>query len=213
MDMRFGTWNIRGLYRVGSLKTVARELGKYKLDLVGVQEVRWEKGGTERAEDYTFFYGQGNGDHRLGARFFVHKGNISEVRRVKFIGDRMSYIILRGRWCNVIVLNVHAPCEDKGDDEKDRFYEELGRAFDQFPRYDTKILLGDFNAKVGRQNIFKLTIGNESLYEISNDNVVRVVNFATSKNLSKVQCSRIAEFINTPGSFLRETHTTRLITF
>jgi exonuclease III len=58
MDMRFGTWNIRSLYRIGSLKTVARELGKHKVDLVAVQEVRWEKGGTERAEDYTFFYGQ-----------------------------------------------------------------------------------------------------------------------------------------------------------
>jgi hypothetical protein len=55
--MRFGTWNVTRHYRIGSLKTVARELGKYKLDLVGVQEVRWEKGGTERGEDYTFFYG------------------------------------------------------------------------------------------------------------------------------------------------------------
>jgi hypothetical protein len=44
--MRFG---IRSLYISGSLKTVERELGKYKLDLVGVQEVRWDKGGTERA--------------------------------------------------------------------------------------------------------------------------------------------------------------------
>jgi hypothetical protein len=70
MDMRFGTWNFRSLYRIGSLTTVARELGKYKLDLVGVQDVRWEKGGTERAEDYTFFYGQGIGDHQLGAGFF-----------------------------------------------------------------------------------------------------------------------------------------------
>jgi exonuclease III len=61
MDMRFGTWNIRSLYRSGSLKTVARELGKYKIDLVGVQEVRWDKGGTEWAEDYTFFYGAGTG--------------------------------------------------------------------------------------------------------------------------------------------------------
>jgi endonuclease/exonuclease/phosphatase family metal-dependent hydrolase len=46
-----------------------------------------------------------------------------------------------------------------------------------------KILLGDFNAKVGRENIFKPTIGNESLHEISNDNGVRIVNFVTSKNL------------------------------
>jgi hypothetical protein len=46
-----------------------------------------------------------------------------------------------------------------------------------------KILLGDFNAVVGREDIFKLTVENESLHEISNDNGVRLVNFATSKNL------------------------------
>jgi hypothetical protein len=47
-----------------------------------------------------------------------------------------------------------------------------------------KILLGHFNAKVGREDIFKPTIGNESLHEISNDNGVRLVHFATSKNTS-----------------------------
>jgi hypothetical protein len=83
--------------------TVAREFGKYKLDLVGVQEVRWEKGGTERAEYNTFFYGQGNVDHQLGTGNFVHKRILSAVRRVEFISDRMSYIILRGHWSNIIV--------------------------------------------------------------------------------------------------------------
>jgi hypothetical protein len=82
----------------------------------------------------------------------------------------MSYIILRGCWCNIIVVNVHAPCEDASDDIKDSFYEEIGRVFDQFPKYDMKILLGDFNAKVGRDDIFKPTIGNESSHKISNDN-------------------------------------------
>jgi exonuclease III len=94
MVIKFGTWNARSLYRTCALKTVDRELGKYKLDLVGVQEVRWEKGGTERAEDYTFFYGQGNGDHQLGTGFFVHNRILSAVRRVEFISDRISYIIL-----------------------------------------------------------------------------------------------------------------------
>jgi hypothetical protein len=47
----------------------------------------------------------------------------------------MSCIILRGRWSNIIVVNMHAPCEDKSDDVKHNFYEELGRVFDQFPRY------------------------------------------------------------------------------
>jgi hypothetical protein len=46
---------------------------------------------------------------------------MSAVRRVELVSDRMSYIILRGFWCNIIVLNVCAPCEDKSDDVKDSF--------------------------------------------------------------------------------------------
>jgi hypothetical protein len=95
----------------------------------------------------------------------------------------MSYIILRDRWCHIIVLNVHASIEDTTDDVKDSFYKELERVFDKFPEYHMKILLGDFNAKVCREDIFKPTIGNESLHEISNDSGIRLVNFATSKNL------------------------------
>jgi hypothetical protein len=110
---------------------------------VGVQEIRWEKGGTERTEDYTFVYGLRNGDDKLGTGYFIHKRVISAVRRVEFISNRMPYIILRGCWCNIIVLNVHDTCEDMGDDIKDSFYEELGRVFDQFPRYDMNILLDD----------------------------------------------------------------------
>jgi hypothetical protein len=94
----------------------------------------------------------------------------------------MPYIILRGCWYHVIVLTVHAPSV-KTYDLKDSFYEELECVFDKFPKYHLKILLGDFNAKVGRKDIFKPTIGNESLHEISNDNEVRLVNFATSKHL------------------------------
>jgi hypothetical protein len=60
MDMRFDTWKVRSFYRAGSLKTVLRELARYKSDLGGVQEVRWEGGGTEPAGEYTFFCGKGN---------------------------------------------------------------------------------------------------------------------------------------------------------
>ena len=78
---------------------------------------------------------------------------------------------------------MYAPSEDKSDDSKDIFYEELEQVFDHFPRYHTKILLGDFNAKVRREDIFKPTIGKESLHQDSNDNEVKIVNFGTSKTL------------------------------
>jgi exonuclease III len=70
--MRLGTWNVRSLYRAGSLVTVSNELSKYKLDLLGVQEVRWDGGGTELAGEYTFLYGNGNENHELGTGFFLY---------------------------------------------------------------------------------------------------------------------------------------------
>jgi hypothetical protein len=93
----------------------------YKLDLVGVQAVRWDRGGFEPTGEYTIFYWKGNENHKLRTASLNIVGNI---------------------------------------------------------------FLGVFNAKVGREDIFKPTIGNENLHEISNDNGVRVVNFATSKNLT-----------------------------
>jgi hypothetical protein len=58
---------------------------------------------------------------KLGIGFFVHNKIISAVIRVEFVSDRLSYITLNGRWCDIIVLNVHAPTEDKDDDIKDSF--------------------------------------------------------------------------------------------
>jgi hypothetical protein len=59
--------------------TVVEEISKYELDLVRVQDVRWDRGGTELAGKYIFFYGMGNEYHELGTGFFVHKRIISAV--------------------------------------------------------------------------------------------------------------------------------------
>jgi hypothetical protein len=67
---------------------------------------------------------------------------------------------------------------------EDSFHDEVECVFDRFSIYHTNIFLGDSNVKVSREEIFKPTIGNDSLHEINNDNGVRVLNFATSKNLT-----------------------------
>ena len=58
-----------------------RELARCKLDLVGVEEVRWDKGGTVRAGDYNFFYRKGNKNHQLGTGFFVLHRIVLAVKR------------------------------------------------------------------------------------------------------------------------------------
>jgi exonuclease III len=131
------------------------------------------------------------------------------------VSDRKSYIILRGRWCDIIVLNVHAPTEDKNDNVKDRFYEEIEQVFDKFRKHPIKVLLGDFNAKVGRKDIFKPTIGNESLHEINNDNGARLAKFATFKKPygQEYDVPTSLTFINSLGRLLMERRPTKLAIF
>jgi len=103
----------------------------------------------------------------------------------------MLCITLRGCWYDIIVLNVHAPpTEGESSDTKDSFYKELECVFSQFPKYHIKMFQ---YTKLGRGDIFKP--GNESLHEINRNNVNKIVNFATSKNI-----------------ILIGRHTTRLIT-
>jgi hypothetical protein len=71
--------------------------------------------------------------------------------------------------------------EEKCNDSKGSYYEEVKQVFDHFPNYNMEIILGDFNAKLGGEDIFKLPIGNDILHQDSNDNGVRIVNFTTSK--------------------------------
>ena len=127
-----------------------------------------------------FFYGNVNEKHQLGTGFFGHYRKISAVKRVEFVSNRMmSYIVLRGRWCIIVVLNVLAPSEEKRYITKGSFYKELELVFDHFPKKHMNIPLGDFNEKLGRHCIVKPTIWKEGIHQDCNDNGVRIVNFAT----------------------------------
>jgi hypothetical protein len=74
MDLRFGRWNVRRVYGASSLKTVASEFAKYNLDLLAVQQVRWDKGGSQPAGNFIFIYRNGIAYQLLRDRIFHRKG-------------------------------------------------------------------------------------------------------------------------------------------
>jgi hypothetical protein len=95
MDMKFWLVEHKKLYRACSKVTASKELSRYKLYVVELQVVRWDGGGTRSARVLHFSTERG-------------MGIISEVKRVEFVSDRMSYIVLRGCLSHTIVLSIHA---------------------------------------------------------------------------------------------------------
>jgi hypothetical protein len=78
--MRVLSWNIRSFYTEGTPMTVLGELFKYKLDLMGLTEVRWVRGGTKSAGEYTFFYAKGNKNHEVGMEFLCRRELYQQLR-------------------------------------------------------------------------------------------------------------------------------------
>jgi len=118
---------VRSLYRQRSPGNAGREFASYRLNGGGMQEVRWEEGGTQRA-----LYRIGKKNYQSGVKCFVHLRIISRVKRVQCISGRMSYVVLRGRWCNNIVLIPQATTEDKSGGSEESFNEQLEQVFDYF---------------------------------------------------------------------------------
>jgi hypothetical protein len=82
---------------------------------------------------------------------------------------------------NITLINAHAPTEDAEDHIKENFYDTLEKIYDLAPQHDIKIVLGDFKAKIGKETTFRPTIGKESLHEETNNNGLRLIDFASGK--------------------------------
>ena len=99
------------------------------------------------------------------------------MKRVEFVSDRVSYTVLSGRWCNIIVLNVHAPSEEEGDDSKTVFMRNQSRYLINFLSTIRKFYYEILMQKRGDSILSRRQLG------MSNDNGVRIINFAALKNL------------------------------
>ena len=96
----------------------------------------------------------------------------------------LTTIRIKANFYGISLICAHAPTEDKDEQNKYMFYERLEREYDRCPDHDIKIVLGDFNAKIGKERIFGPTIEKFSLHDETSDNGMRLTDFAAAKNMA-----------------------------
>ncbi|KAL0271865.1 UNVERIFIED_CONTAM: hypothetical protein PYX00_008828 [Menopon gallinae] len=143
-----------------------------------------------KADGYTFFYSststtrQHNIRRQYGVAFAVANNYLHTVKRFTPVNDRIYHIRIKSKPQDICIINAYAPTEDKEEDIKEEFYELLEHTYDNLPTHCVRIVIGDMNAQIGKENHFRPTIGPDSLHETCNDNGNRLVNFAISKNMT-----------------------------
>ena len=97
--------------------------------------------------------------------------------------ERIRSFRMRGKFNKCTIILVHAPKEGQDKPGRESFYSKLNQLYQRIPTHDTKIIVGDCNAEIGRQEVFKLVIWNWSPPETTNKNGIRATDFATNTGL------------------------------
>ncbi|XP_051858036.1 uncharacterized protein LOC127565056 [Drosophila albomicans] len=119
----------------------------------------------------------------FGCGFVVSRRLRHHVSNFTPVSERLATNRVKARFFNLSIICAHAPTEEKDDAAKDAFYARLEDTYDRCPNHDVKIILGDFNAKVGRERIFDRTVGQFSLHETTSNNGFRLIDFAAARNM------------------------------
>jgi hypothetical protein len=123
-------------------------------------------------------------NHEFGTAFLVHSKFNHLVINFTPINERLCVIRIKGRFFNYSLINIHAPTNDSEEEAKDQFYEQQERAYAACPSHDVKLVMGDANAKIGRETVHQPTISKHSLHESTNENGLRLVDFAAGRQVA-----------------------------
>jgi len=135
-------------------------------------------------KSHTLFYsGKEKGVREFGVAFVVERNMKRNVLDFKAVDERICVLRIKTRFQNMSLINVHAATEEKEESEKEAFYQKVEETYDSCPSSDLKILMGDWNVKVGREDIYQGLIGRHSMHLNCNNNGQRLVDFAAAKNM------------------------------
>ncbi|XP_024884727.1 craniofacial development protein 2-like [Temnothorax curvispinosus] len=168
----------------GKMKKVAEERSKFNFDIVALQEVRWKDAGKIKRKEFAIYYsGTPNKAGQKGTGFWVNKD-----MKNKILGFEPMIKKATPR-CGVALENVskmkhpYMPTEDSEEEETELFYHMLERTCESINKYDTLVLLEDFNAKIGKEDFVRTVTDMHSLHDETSSNGLRLCQLAESTAL------------------------------
>ena len=185
--VRVATWNVQTLYQTGKLAQVVNVFDRYRLDFLGITEVRWLGFDKKILQSgHTLIYsGRENGNHEEGVGLLCNKEVSRALLEWKPLGPRLLRARFNGKYTKLTLLVCYAPTEEAEEEVKDRFYDQLQAAIEDVPAHDMLLIIGDLNARTGSINTGRERVmGSHGLgTHLMNENGERMCDFCELNSL------------------------------
>ena len=140
----------------GKLEMV-KQMARVNIDILGISELRWIGMDEFNSDDHYIYYCGQEPLRRNGVALIVDKRVHNAVLGCNLKNDRMISVRFQGKPFSITVIQVYAPTSNAEEAEVERFYEDLQDLLELTPKIDVLFIIGDWNAKVGSQEIAGVT--------------------------------------------------------
>jgi exonuclease III len=183
-DITMATWNVRTMMQPGKMQEIANEIERNKIDILALQEICWQGQGRIDKQKYTVLYsGPEYRTGQLGTGFMITSSMRNSLLEFEAINGRMCRIRIKGRYRNIAIISTHAPTEEKEEYEKEEFYDRLEEICNNVEKYDIIIIMGYFNAKIGKEKHSAKVAGKYTIHNENNENGQLLAQFTARNKL------------------------------
>ena len=166
------------------MQEIANEMVRNKTEVPELQEIHWQGQGRTDKHEYTVLYsGPENRTGQLGTGFVITSPMRNSLLEFEAVNDRICRIRIKGRYSNVTIISTHAPTEEKEEYKKEEFYDRLEEIYNNVQKYDIILIMGDFNAKIGKEKHLAKVAGKYTLHNETNKNGNFLAQFAAMNKL------------------------------
>ena len=138
----------------GKLELVKQEMARVNVDILGISELKWDRMGEFNSDDHDIYYCGQESLRRNGAAIIVNKRVQNAVIECSLKNDRMISTHFQGKQFNIPVIQVYVPITNAKRAEVEQFYDDLQDLLELTPKKkDVLLIIGEWNAKVGSQEI------------------------------------------------------------